>query len=217
MMSMDKLLASTPQTSFLPLASADARSQSFRRQSVPVIYEGPITPPVSPGHIEDCSHGAKLPDHEMQPDLPIPASSDGLAQADHPSCLLETPPPQEQRSVTPSNKPARLLEDEPNHIAKPGVLRLSDFEVRGALGNDIFSFFHSCPRLIMCRYGYVRAGTTRSHENCHPWVSERLCNESAAQIRDSPPPPSGTCERRATHPLARTTSIYCGPFRHIPG
>ena len=134
-MNMDKLLVPTPQPTFSP-APIDVHGQSFHRQSVPVIYEGPMTPPVSPGHSEDCSQDAKLPDHEMPPSQPdgVPAVSDSLAQASHPICLLGAPTPQEQCPVTPPNKPARLLEDEPVHVAQSGVLKLSDFEVRGALG-----------------------------------------------------------------------------------
>ncbi|KAF9239673.1 cyclic AMP-dependent protein kinase catalytic subunit [Melanogaster broomeanus] len=40
--------------------------------------------------------------------------------------------------LTPSCRPARLLEDEQIHVEKPGVLKLTDFEVRGALGTGTF-------------------------------------------------------------------------------
>lgn len=138
-MNMDKLLAPAPQPAFSP-APVDVHGQSFRRQSVPVIYEGPMTPPVSPGHSEDCSQDAKLPDHEMPPSQPDGglASSDGLTQTGHPICLLGAPTPQEQHLLTPPGRPARLLEDEPVHVAQSGVLKLSDFEVRGALGTGTF-------------------------------------------------------------------------------
>ncbi|KAL4065350.1 kinase-like domain-containing protein [Scleroderma yunnanense] len=117
--------------------SIGVHGQAFRRQSAPVIYEGPMTPPVSPGHSE---HDAKLPEHEMQPTHPgcVPGSSDALAQTDQPSCLPEASVPHELRPATPPNRPVRLLEEEPAHIAQPGVLKLSEFEVRGALGTGTF-------------------------------------------------------------------------------
>jgi hypothetical protein len=107
-----------------------------------------MTPPISPGHSDDGAGtaGTMAVDQELQPgELPSqeiqkPPSSQ-VAQSP-----WQTLTPQGHPPLTPPRRPARLLEDEQVHVEKPGVLKLTDFEVRGALGKfvskTIFPFSH---------------------------------------------------------------------------
>lgn len=43
---------------------------------------------------------------------------------------------EEECMCTPTSEPVCVLKDEEAHVKKPDVLKLTDFEVRGALGNQ---------------------------------------------------------------------------------
>lgn len=94
-----------------------------------------MTPPISPGNSEDGAANAMTLDGESM----------GYPQehVERPSLTLQTSIPlwqQPQAPVmapqpkSPPKEPARLLEDEAVHMEGRGVLRLLDFEVKGALG-----------------------------------------------------------------------------------
>jgi protein kinase A len=107
-----------PRSSSLPVSS-DERREAFQAKARPSFNAGPITPPVSPGHTE----------HEIDIDM----LDESLEQVDEhfqesENMLLEQPP---------SNKPLRLLEDEPTHVERSGRVKLTDFEVKGTLGMSL--------------------------------------------------------------------------------
>lgn len=122
---MDHFHAPTPQ-------SIQPGIASYCRQSAPMVYDVLMTPPVSPSHSEggtdtnvvvvrqDQGLYAEKPSNK---ELQSPRHQDPVAQATYPQ-RLRTPPPQ----------PVRSLENEQVHVEKPGVLKLTDFEVRGTLG-----------------------------------------------------------------------------------
>lgn len=141
-MNMEQLVAPMPQPAYNASGEqhASVPGQPFLRQPVPIVYDVPMTPPISPGHSEDGSRDALRLEQEMEPDCQQEApfatntAVDPGDTRDSSQCRSahEKPPP------TPPNKPIRLLEDEPVYLAKPGVLKLSDFEVRGTLGTGTF-------------------------------------------------------------------------------
>ncbi|KAG0706332.1 cyclic AMP-dependent protein kinase catalytic subunit [Suillus ampliporus] len=102
-----------------------------------MIGQGPITPPISPGHSEDDSTNAMALDKEEPTNYPP-------EQVQSPSfTTVNTSTPMWQQPQVPvlapqPRPPARLLEDEAVHVERRGVLRLLDFEVKGALGTGTF-------------------------------------------------------------------------------
>jgi len=105
-------------------------------ESVATIGRGPITPPISPDDSEGSTASAMALDKgEFTTYPPEPV--------ERPSLLIQTSTPlwqQPHGSVmapqprSPPRRPERLLEDEAVHVERRGVLRLLDFEVKGALG-----------------------------------------------------------------------------------
>lgn len=100
-----------------------------------MIGKGPITPPISPGNSEDGAANAMTldgesmgypQDHVERPSLTLQISTPLWQQ---PQIPVMAPQPK-----SPPKQPARLLEDEAVHVERRGVLRLLDFEVKGALG-----------------------------------------------------------------------------------
>ncbi|KAG9318245.1 putative cyclic AMP-dependent protein kinase catalytic subunit [Chiua virens] len=140
---MDRFHAPTPQ-SVVPVTSGTAPYR--RHQSVPMVYEVLMTPPVSPGNSEDgtdtgpsaamivhqgqssCPEKPSNQEFQSQPHRPPPL------QVTHPHWLHLEPP----KPPTPPPQPARSLENEQVHVQKRGVLKLKDFEARGALGTGTF-------------------------------------------------------------------------------
>ncbi|KIO04146.1 hypothetical protein M404DRAFT_1000959 [Pisolithus tinctorius Marx 270] len=153
---MDQLVAPTPQ----PACGAsgeqnvDVLGQPCFRQPAPIAYDVPMTPPISPGHSENGSRGALRVDQDMEPDCQqeTPCSTSTAADSGGARDSLECCFTHEQHPPTPPNKPPRLLEDEPVGLAEPGVLKLSDFEVRGTLGTGTFG------RVLLVRLKTITPG-----------------------------------------------------------
>lgn len=132
---MDHFHAPTPH----PAASIQPGMASYCRQSAPIVYDVPMTPPVSPGHSEDGADASVVmvrqgqgPYAEKPPtqELQLPRHQAPVLQVTYPHWHHRDP----QRPLTPPPQSARSLENEEVHVEKPGVLKLTDFEVRGALG-----------------------------------------------------------------------------------
>lgn len=121
-----------------------------------MVYEVLITPPVSPSHSEDGTNATSagvMMMRQQQESYPDKLSSQGLQSQLHQVPFLQATyphwqPPDPQRPPTPPPQPARSLENEEVHVEKPGVLKLTDFEVRGALGNVSSLFLGS--RVTYC-------------------------------------------------------------------
>ncbi|KIK98827.1 hypothetical protein PAXRUDRAFT_823436 [Paxillus rubicundulus Ve08.2h10] len=147
---MDHLHAPTPQPTSSISTISGSCTASYLRQS----YEGPMTPPISPGHSDDSAGtaGTMAMDQELQPgglssqEIPPPPSQ--VAQPPWQTLNSQGHPP-----LTPPRRPARLLEDEQVHVEKPGVLKLTDFEVRGALGTGTFG------RVLLVRLRTATSGS----------------------------------------------------------
>jgi protein kinase A len=128
---------SSRSTSFAAPGDATGNSVDvpFFRESQAMIGQGPITPPISPGHCEDKQEPEPtnyLPGQVQHPIFAINTSTPVWQQ---PQVPVVAPQPK-----SPARPPARLLEDEAVHVERRGVIRLLDFEVKGALG--------LCPRLL---------------------------------------------------------------------
>ena len=109
-----------------------------RRGSESVISDGIMTPPTSPGPthhipedtsmevelIEEVEEYAAVP-HDQQPEEPMQYSPEAEAVD-----VLRTP-----------QSPPRRLSDEHIPIETASTLKLTDFEVRGALGELMLLFF----------------------------------------------------------------------------
>ncbi|KAF8123784.1 cyclic AMP-dependent protein kinase catalytic subunit [Boletus edulis] len=99
-----------------------------------------MTPPVSPGHSEDGTNASRVIVHQVQEkpssqELQLPRHQAPVMQAAYPY----TQPPDHRQPLTPPPQPVRSLENEQVHVEKPGVLKLTDFEVRGTLGTGTFA------------------------------------------------------------------------------
>lgn len=140
---MDHFHAPTPQSA----TSIPPGMEPYRRPSIPMAYDVLMTPPVSPGHSEDgadASPTGVMMVHQEQAPYPAKPSTHGLRSQSHQDPVLQATYPHwqspvPQRRLTPPPQPARSLENEQVHVEKPGVLKLTDFEVRGALGK-VLSF-----------------------------------------------------------------------------
>lgn len=112
----------------------------FLKQNFSSSHKAPITPPLSPGN-SDSSDDDYLLDEDMNADYGDSSDSQEGAQPTQPltptrsdfsSMHVDAGPPEEE-----AQPPLRLLQDEPVHLypTGPSGIRLSDFEVRGTLGN----------------------------------------------------------------------------------
>ncbi|KAH7889925.1 cyclic AMP-dependent protein kinase catalytic subunit [Phlebopus sp. FC_14] len=133
---MNHFLAPTPQTpSSIPHGEV-LNGSSLQRGLVPLsFYDGPMTPPISPGHSEDGNGSTAALAHETRHACQPETMSHPAAPVQTATLWKPYPPLQEQ---TLPCRPARILEEEQVHIEKPGVLKLTDFDVRGALGTGTF-------------------------------------------------------------------------------
>ncbi|KAN0075357.1 Protein kinase-like domain containing protein [Tylopilus felleus] len=133
---MDYFHAPTPQSAASIPQGALA---SHCRQPVPVVYEVLMTPPVSPGHSEDGTDSRAMMCQEQAPYTEKPSNHE-IQLPHHPAPILQAPFPhwRLRDPLTPPPQPARSLENEQVHVEKPGVLKLTDFEVRGTLGTGTF-------------------------------------------------------------------------------
>jgi hypothetical protein len=98
-----------------------------------------MTPPVSPGHSEDGADASVVMVRQGQGSYAEKPSTQELRLPRHQAPVLQGTyphwqPHDHQRPLTPPPQSARSLENELVHVEKPGVLKLTDFEVRGALG-----------------------------------------------------------------------------------
>lgn len=116
-----------------------------------MVYEVLMTPPVSPGHSEDGTDaglaGVMMVRPEQAPCSQKPPSLELQSQL-HQVPILQAAYPHwrpcdPQRPLTPP-QPVRSLENEQVHVEKPGILKLTDFEVRGTLGKVSLSLLGSC-------------------------------------------------------------------------
>jgi len=165
---MDLLQAQPqPRSSSLSLASGDRGSPLHppRRDSEAVLSEGPMTPPMSPGHSEEgCMEDSITVDSEprfsgpKQP--PMPSNLGQVQQEWKPSLDEEM---DGLRVLTPPKPPLRLLEDEQVHVEKSGLLRLKDFEIKGTLGTGTFG------RVLLVRL-----------KTASPATQNFFCHESTA-------------------------------------
>lgn len=126
------------------------------RESQAMIGQEPITPPISPGHSEDDTANT------MSLDKQEPPTNYPPEQVQHPTFTVNTSTPMWQqpqvpvlapRPKSPARPPARLLEDEAVHVERRGVLRLLDFEVKGALGTGTFG------RVLLVRLKTANSGS----------------------------------------------------------
>jgi hypothetical protein len=130
-----------PRSASLSLASGDCGSPLYtpRRDSEAMMSEGPMTPPMSPGHSEEGIEDSITVDSEPRfsgPTQPPVASNLGQAQQEGKQTLNEEM--DALKVTTPPKPPLRLLEDEQVHVEKSGSLRLKDFEIKGTLGQSGF-------------------------------------------------------------------------------
>lgn len=122
----------------MPNASLEvhpAPLQPVNPQQSPVLFAGgPMTPPLSPGNSEldeiPPSHVVSVTQGAVSP-LRLSTASRGAAE--------EIPQAEEsmdvdQVALEPVRPPVRHLEDEQSHVHRGGSLRLTDFEVKGTLG-----------------------------------------------------------------------------------
>lgn len=114
--------------------------QTVNPQQSPVMFTGgPITPPLSPGNSE---HEEVPPSHVVQTTQGA-SSPARLSSASH-GAAEEIPRADDSMDVDqvapePVNPPVRHLEDEQSHVHRGGSLRLTDFEVKGTLGESCSS------------------------------------------------------------------------------
>ena len=147
----------TFRSTSLPNPTKQNRSSPFnlqlRRDSGFLTGEGPITPPMSPGHSEEddgsisvdteprySGHRHEIPidiDAKLYPEAGPRRQSRNRGSDERMDVDIVRPPSSSPRP------PARHLEDEPTHIHK-GSLKLTDFEVKGTLG--WFSTFPGSPQ-----------------------------------------------------------------------
>lgn len=127
----DSVMQSSRSTSFDAPGGATGNSADVRLFCEPqaMIGQGPITPPMSPGNSEDKQEPKPtnyLPEQVQHPAFTVNTSTPMWQE---PQVPVVAPTPK-----SPARPPARLLEDEAVHVERRGVLRLLDFEVKGALG-----------------------------------------------------------------------------------
>jgi hypothetical protein len=113
-----------------------------RRDSEAMLSEGPMTPPMSPGHSEEgCMEDSITVDSQPRfsgPAQPPMTSDLGHAQQEWGPSFDEGM--DKLRVATPPKPPLRLLEDEQVHVEKSGLLKLKDFEIKGTLGQFCLTF-----------------------------------------------------------------------------
>lgn len=111
-----------------------------RRGSEAMISEGPMTPPMSPGHseeggMEDSITIDSQPRFSGPTQPPMPSDFLDLKEgADWSDDQGMDETMEGVRTLSPPRQPLRLLEDEHVHVEKSGSLKLKDFEIKGTLG-----------------------------------------------------------------------------------
>lgn len=161
------------------------------RQSVPKVYEVLMTPPVSPGHSEDGT-GASPNDVMMLRQAPSPYPDKSSTQQSQPQLhqapMLQANYPHWQHrdiqlALTPPPKPARSLENEEVHVEKSGVLKLTDFEVRGTLGKlrRGFSVYLKLCSLFSSRHWNFWSRSPSPSQVSDSRISKHFCHEGSSE------------------------------------
>lgn len=158
------------------------------RSSHAMPAKGPITPPLSPGASD---HGDPPSDEPMQgveqPSAqPIPVDTASQPTQSQPEGTMEV----DQQDSLSSAPPARALEDEQSHVHRGGSLSLTDFEVKGTLGEQPSNVMsHNTMNLDAPRH--LRDRNLRS---CTPRSTARLSTSVISELlRDESPPEDGNC------------------------
>lgn len=124
-----------------------------KRDSGYMVIDGPITPPLSPGRSEDgdlhppveCDPQAALQCSEAQVNPADPQIACSLPGSRRVSREAQQPAEHMQvdsgRSTLASIPPIRHLEDEKSHVHRGDYLKLTDFEVKGTLGEFVPSAY----------------------------------------------------------------------------
>ncbi|KAH7914676.1 cyclic AMP-dependent protein kinase catalytic subunit [Hygrophoropsis aurantiaca] len=135
---MDHILSPEP----LPVFSAcPSLSRSFGsvRQDLNTTCDGPLTPPTSPGHSEDgISNPFAVDDNATRTNSESQPANRPPSPLSTPNSWAASDWQMEGHSSSLPRAPARQLEDEQVHVERSGMLKLTDFEVRGALGTGTF-------------------------------------------------------------------------------
>ena len=134
--------ASLPSHTALTLSTTPDPSL-FRRDSDCMLSDGPITPPLSPGRSEDgeaiivdSEPRYSGPAGQLQHSLPHPHLRDmEAARRGRRSHQQEGMEVDSRAPASSPRPPQRHLEDEQSHLEK-GTLKLTDFEVKGTLGES---------------------------------------------------------------------------------
>ncbi|KAI0340490.1 cAMP dependent protein kinase [Trametopsis cervina] len=149
-----------------------AQNVSVKRDSMFMITDGPMTPPLSPARSEDEEHHQVLPPHtiDTQTAMPQDTVKPAVLQVTRPvpgsrRASREVLQSEERMKVDakrmsvsgPAAPPIRHLEDEQSHVQKGGSLRLTDFEVKGTLGTGTFG------RVLLVK---LRDSPSTSHNHC---------------------------------------------------
>ncbi|THH13616.1 hypothetical protein EW146_g6630 [Bondarzewia mesenterica] len=152
-MEIPALSPNTGRSSSLPTSTAKFRSMLYeagpRRDSDVMLINGPITPPLSPGHSDELDEDATVEYEEQQPyhasglDSSISPSQPVIHVVHHSvhgtdrDVYMETEERDfQQPSLTPPRPPSRRLDNEQEHLHP--TLKLTDFEVKGTLGTGTF-------------------------------------------------------------------------------
>ncbi|KAJ3556528.1 hypothetical protein NM688_g1980 [Phlebia brevispora] len=116
-----------------------------KRDSDFMASEGPITPPLSPGHSEDEEPISVDPEPRYSGPSPNTSGAYLHPPPDPRRASREMLQSEERMEVdskrlsnSPRVPPARHLEDESSHLEDRGTLKLTDFEVKGTLGTGTF-------------------------------------------------------------------------------
>ena len=132
---MEHLQLSVSRSASLPICSDTLRTAPTLQASSPreteVIVNAPMTPPMSPRQSEE---GDDI--------RATPSASEGEYARESVDMQVES-----TQSATPPRLPVRLLEDEQVHVERSGILKLTDFEVKGTLGAQIIITLSHCRRL----------------------------------------------------------------------
>lgn len=213
----------------MPNSNHPPRTSPFnappKRDSDFMMSEGPITPPLSPGHSEDEEPISVDPEPRYSGPSPNTSGAYLQPQADTRRASREMLQTEERMEVdtkrmsnSPRAPPARHLEDEKSHLEENGTLKLTDFEVKGTLGT-LQSLYRRSQRYKstsrngdLCSRSIGQAARLNSIR-----LSKLLCSEDSSQIRNCPLETSRACQCRTLYPVPRSPSFYRRPLRHFPG
>lgn len=220
-----------------PMLGPIPRKLSGRRDSEMVLSDGPITPPESPSPEEMAvSHSStqiQSQNHNNMVQPPLEIVMTDTAQVvqvlDYPvtpvSQVPETPDAMDtmdedtgnsEQTLSIGRQPVRSLSQENIDLPGTNTLKLTDFNVRGTLGEFApMSFLCGVQYLVwLLRDWNIRKGASRTPEklSCATRLSKLLRYENSSQKRDCSAQAGRTCSCRAIHPLAHSTPFHCRPL-----